>query len=150
MSTTNSPDHLPIQPLHNPSLAAQVILSQALIDNDDIAPLAKKKGWVLLPYACRNDADGRKSNPMFCSPTDNLLTPCTRKLSAARKKHFNKYAILITWTRVFWLIFLFRLPKTVQLFPQAENIEPNEEEQVTEQMAVPTEMKMEDDDENPF
>ena len=90
---------MPIQPLHNPSLAAQVILSQAL--NGSIAPLAKK-GWVLCGYACRNDADGRKSNPMFCSPTDNLLTPCTRKLSAARKKHFNKYAILFTWTRVFW------------------------------------------------
>ena len=41
MSThTNSPDHMPIQPLHNPSLAAQVILSQAL--NGSIAPLAKK------------------------------------------------------------------------------------------------------------
>ena len=54
----------------------------------------------------------------------------------------------------FGLIFLLRLPKTVQLFPQAENIEPNEEEQVTEQMEEPTEepteKKMEDDDENPF
>ena len=53
----------------------------------------------------------------------------------------------------FGLIFLLRLPKTVQLFPQAENIEPNEE-QVTEQMEEPTEepteKKMEDDDENPF
>jgi hypothetical protein len=43
MSTlTNSPDHTPIQPLHNPSLAAQVVVSQALIDNDGIALLAKK------------------------------------------------------------------------------------------------------------
>ena len=150
MSTpTNSPDHLPIQPLHNPSLAAQVILSQALIDNGSIAPLAKK-GWVLHVYACRNDTDGRTSNLTFCSPTDNLLTPCTRKLSAARKKHFNKYAILITWTCAFWLIFLFRPPKTVQLFPQAENNESKEEELVSEQVAVPTEKKMEDDDENPF
>ena len=161
MSThTNSPDHMPIQPLHNPSLAAQVIVSQALIDNGSIAPLAKK-GWVLRGYACRNDADGRTSNridaggrtsnPTFCSPTDNLLTPCTRKLSAARKKHFNKYAISTTWTRVFWLIFLFR-PKTVQLlvFPQEENNESNEEEHVSEQVAVPTEKMMEDDDENPF
>lgn len=48
MSThTNSPDHTPIQPLHNPSLAAQVVVSQALIDNGEIASLAKK-GWVLL------------------------------------------------------------------------------------------------------
>jgi len=113
---TNSPDHMPILPLHNPSLAAQVIVSQALIDNGGIAPLAKNL----------------KGNPTFCSPTDNLLTPCTRKLSAARKKHFNK------------------LPKTVQLFPQAENIELKEEEEVSEQMVVPAENKMEDDDENPF
>ena len=61
MSTpTNSPDHTPIQPLHNPSLAAQVVVSQALINNGSIAPLAKK-GWVLRGYACRNDADGRQA-----------------------------------------------------------------------------------------
>ena len=43
MSThTDSPDHTPIQPLHNPSLAAQVIVSQALLDSGGIAPLAKK------------------------------------------------------------------------------------------------------------
>lgn len=114
---------MPIQPLHNPSLAAQVIVSQALIDNGSIAPLGKKGN--------RGDVGGRTSNPAFCSPTDNLLTPCTRKLSAARKKHFN------------------RPPKTVQLFPQAEDNESNEEEPVSEQVAVSTEKKM-DDDENPF
>ena len=50
-----------------------------------------------------------------------------------------------------WLIFLFRPPKsqkTVQLFPQAENSDSNEEDE--EQVAVPIEKKMEDDDENPF
>ena len=106
----------------------------------------------MLHYLCRNDADGHASNATFSSPTDSLLTPCTQKLSEARKKHFNKYAILILWTLVFWLIFLLRLPKTVQLFPQAENIEPKEEERVSdsEVMAVPAEKKMDDDDENPF
>ena len=57
MSThTNSPDHMPIQPLHNRSLAAQVIVSEALADSGGIAPLAKK-WWVLCSYTCRNDAD---------------------------------------------------------------------------------------------
>lgn len=30
------------------------------------------------------------SNPAFVSPTDNLMTPCTKKLSAAKKKNFAK------------------------------------------------------------
>lgn len=30
------------------------------------------------------------SNPSFVSPTDNLMTPCTQKISAAKKKHFTK------------------------------------------------------------
>ena len=30
------------------------------------------------------------SNPNFVSPTDDMMTPCTKKISAARKKHFNK------------------------------------------------------------
>jgi hypothetical protein len=29
-------------------------------------------------------------NPSYVSPTDNLLTPVTQKISAAKKKHFNK------------------------------------------------------------
>jgi hypothetical protein len=33
MSATNSPDSTPIQPLHNPSLAAQVVVPQAPIGN---------------------------------------------------------------------------------------------------------------------
>ena len=34
------------------------------------------------------------SNPKFVSPTDNLMTPCSQKLSAAKKKHFTKCAAL--------------------------------------------------------
>lgn len=29
-------------------------------------------------------------NPAFVSPTDNLMTPCTKKISAAKKKTFAK------------------------------------------------------------
>jgi len=115
---------MPIQPLHNPSLAAQVIVSQALIDNGSIAPLAKKGN--------RGDVGDRTSNLAFCSPTDNLLTPCTRKLNA-RTKHFKKPS------------------KTVQLFRQAKDNESIEEESVSDSSEqVATGKKMEDDGENPF
>jgi len=32
----------------------------------------------------------KTQNPTYVSPTDNLFTPVTQKISAARKKHFNK------------------------------------------------------------
>jgi len=32
----------------------------------------------------------QNSNPTFISPTDNLMTPCTQKLNAARRKNFDK------------------------------------------------------------
>jgi len=32
----------------------------------------------------------KNHNPTFISPTDNLMTPCTQKLTAAKKKHFTK------------------------------------------------------------
>lgn len=31
------------------------------------------------------------SNRATVSPTDNMMTPCTAKLTQAKKKHFNKY-----------------------------------------------------------
>lgn len=31
----------------------------------------------------------KTQNPTYISPTDNLVTPVTQKISAARKKHFN-------------------------------------------------------------
>jgi hypothetical protein len=30
------------------------------------------------------------SNPTYISPTDNLMTPCTQKLSAQKQKRFTK------------------------------------------------------------
>jgi len=130
MSTpTNSPDSTPIQPLHNPSLAAQVVVPQAPIGNGTLANQAPGMGAkaLLAKKLAKNH------NPAFISPTDNLLTPCTQKLSAARKKHFNKPA------------------KPFQPFPLKGNDESSEEEQeVSEQGLVPTENKMEDDGENPF
>lgn len=32
----------------------------------------------------------KTQNPTYTSPTDNLMTPCTQKISAAKKKHFTK------------------------------------------------------------
>jgi hypothetical protein len=34
----------------------------------------------------------KNHNPTYISPTDNLMTPCTQKLNAAKKKHFTKGA----------------------------------------------------------
>jgi hypothetical protein len=34
----------------------------------------------------------KSHNPMYISPTDNLMTPCTQKLSAQKQKHFTKGA----------------------------------------------------------
>jgi len=65
------------------------------------SPRSSRRPSECCTYTCCDDnADGRISNPAFISPTDNLLTPCTQKLSAARKKHFNKYEILIAFTSV--------------------------------------------------
>ena len=45
MSTPiNSPDSTPIQPLHNPSLAAQVVVPQAPIGNGTLANQAPGMG----------------------------------------------------------------------------------------------------------
>ena len=33
----------------------------------------------------------RTSNPTYVSPTDNMMTPCSQKLNATKKKHFTKY-----------------------------------------------------------
>ena len=65
---------------------------------------SRRRSECLRSYACRNDADSHTSNrddasgctgdpKYFVSPTDGIETPCTRKLRAAKKKHFDKYAI---------------------------------------------------------
>jgi hypothetical protein len=36
----------------------------------------------------------KRSNRATVSPTDNMMTPCTAKLTQAKKKHFNKYVFI--------------------------------------------------------
>lgn len=36
-----------------------------------------------------------RSNRATVSPTDNMMTPCTAKLTQAKKKHFNKYVSVV-------------------------------------------------------
>ncbi|KAF8165384.1 hypothetical protein B0H34DRAFT_793779 [Crassisporium funariophilum] len=123
----DSPASTPIQPLHNPSLAAQVVVPQAPLGNmANQAPGMGAKALLAKKLA------KSQSNPTYVSPTDNLMTPCTQKLSAARKKHFTKST------------------KPVQLFSQKENDESSEDEQLTEEKTSSSENQMVVDDENPF
>lgn len=46
------------------------------------------------------------SNPNFVSPTDNLVTPVTQKLNAAKKKQFTKYVFgpdTLTFRLTLWI-----------------------------------------------
>ena len=85
---------------------------------------------------------------MFNSPTDNMMTPCTQKLSAVKKKHFAKFVIrdkVIDSS----LIPLFRSAKPVQLFsPQKEVEETNVDE--SQPAKKPPSSEKDVDDENPF
>ncbi|KAF8974315.1 hypothetical protein BDZ97DRAFT_2069259 [Flammula alnicola] len=114
--------------MHNPSLAAQVVVPQAPLGNvANQAPGMGAKALLAKKMA-------KSLNPTYISPTDNMMTPCTQKLSAAKKKHFNKTT------------------KPVQLFsPAKENEESSDdEESPAEKAPLSTESKMEVDDENPF
>ncbi|KIK06749.1 hypothetical protein K443DRAFT_250245 [Laccaria amethystina LaAM-08-1] len=117
----DSPFATPIQPLHNPSQAAQVVVPQAPLGN------VANQGLGMGAKALLAKKLAKSHNPTFISPTDNLLTPCTQKLTAAKKKYFTKGA------------------KPVQLFAQPESSESSGEEQGTEHSD-----KQKVDDENPF
>ncbi|KAF9058149.1 hypothetical protein BJ165DRAFT_1425986 [Panaeolus papilionaceus] len=127
-TTTSSPNDSPasIQPLHNPSNAAKV-LPQAPLGN-----VANQPGMAARAMLAKKQ---KNHNPTYVSPTDNMMTPVTQKLNAARKKHFTK-------------------TKPVQLFAsQKEDTQSSsdDEEQQSETLKTPaTESKMEVDDENPF
>ncbi|PPR06567.1 hypothetical protein CVT24_001748 [Panaeolus cyanescens] len=129
-TTTSTPNDSPasIQPLHNPSNAAKV-LPQGPLGNVANAPGMAAK--ALLAKKQKNH------NPTYVSPTDNMMTPVTQKLNAARKKHFTK-------------------TKPVQLFASQKDdtqSSSDDEEQTPELIKTPataTETKMEVDDENPF
>ncbi|KAF5321702.1 hypothetical protein D9619_000304 [Psilocybe cf. subviscida] len=71
----DSPAGTPIQPMHNPAQAANVPTNQA--------PGMGAKALLAKKFA-------KSHNPTYISPTDNMMTPVTQKLNAAKKKHFNK------------------------------------------------------------
>ncbi|KAG8698568.1 hypothetical protein FRC08_005834 [Ceratobasidium sp. 394] len=64
-----------IEALHHPSQAAQ--------QNSGSAHLAGAKALLAQKLAQQN-------NPTTASPTDNLMTPATAKISQMKKKHFTK------------------------------------------------------------
>ncbi|KAK7470696.1 hypothetical protein VKT23_002118 [Stygiomarasmius scandens] len=131
-STTSTPNDspvaTPIQPLHNPANAAHVVVPQAPLGN----VVNQVPGMGAKALLAKKMAKSQ-SNPSYVSPTDNLMTPCTQKLNAAKKKHFSKPA------------------KPVQLFAQKEeNSSDGEEEPNSSPEQKPADAMPIDDDENPF
>ncbi|KAI0304077.1 hypothetical protein BC826DRAFT_903051 [Russula brevipes] len=89
MSATSTPSDSPaIQPLHNPQNAAHVTVPQAPLGNATNGPMNQGPGMGTRAFLAKRMS--KTQNPTYISPTDNLVTPVTQKLSAARKKHFNK------------------------------------------------------------
>ncbi|KAH9062676.1 hypothetical protein EDB87DRAFT_1605234 [Lactarius vividus] len=91
MSTTSndSPASVHIHPLHNPQNAAHVTVPQAPLGNATNGPTNQgPPGMGARALLAKRMA--KTQNPSYVSPTDNLLTPVTQKISAAKKKHFNK------------------------------------------------------------
>ncbi|KAF7313762.1 RING-type domain-containing protein [Mycena chlorophos] len=131
MSANGSPISAPIQPLHNPDQAAHVVVPKAPLGNVANQPAALGAG----AKALLAKKMAKNINPTYISPTDNLMTPCTQKLSAAKKKHFTKGN------------------KPIQLFAPAEEKtdESDDEEAVapTSDQQPAAAMQV-DDDENPF
>ncbi|KAF9534886.1 hypothetical protein CPB83DRAFT_803201 [Crepidotus variabilis] len=125
MATTASPNESPVavQPLHNPSRSAQIVVPKAPIGNQ--APGLGAKALL-------SKKMGKNPNPMFVSPTDNMMTPCSQKLNATKKKHFNK-------------------SKPVTLFsPQQETEEASEDDDEPPKKDSSPVQNMDVDDENPF
>ncbi|ETW84011.1 hypothetical protein HETIRDRAFT_243951, partial [Heterobasidion irregulare TC 32-1] len=85
----STPGSTPIQPLHNPKHAAHVAVPQAPLGNATNG-LMNQAGMGAKALLAKRMA--KTQNPTYTSPTDNLMTPCTQKISAAKKKHFTKYA----------------------------------------------------------
>ncbi|KAI0796850.1 hypothetical protein C8Q75DRAFT_862635 [Abortiporus biennis] len=87
----DSPVHASIQPLHNPSQAAVVAVPQAPLGNTTNGGIANQTaGMGAKALLAKKMA--KSQNPKFVSPTDNVLTPCSQKIGAAKKKHFTKGA----------------------------------------------------------
>ncbi|KAG8898874.1 hypothetical protein FRB99_007086 [Tulasnella sp. 403] len=75
-----------VEPLHHPNQTAQVHIPQA--------PLGNATNSIHKGYGGQKALLAKKmakaNNPSTVSPTDNMMTPCTAKISQAKKKHFSK------------------------------------------------------------
>ncbi|KAJ7904473.1 hypothetical protein B0H14DRAFT_2426725, partial [Mycena olivaceomarginata] len=124
----DSPISAPIQPLHNPAQAARVVVPKAPLGNVVNQPAGMGAKALLQKKMAKS------LNPTYISPTDNLMTPCTQKLSAAKKQHFTKSA------------------KPIQLFASTEeradeSDDDSHQSNETQPQQAPA---MDVDDENPF
>ncbi|KAH9849975.1 hypothetical protein C2E23DRAFT_836930 [Lenzites betulinus] len=88
MSATTTPNDSPIQPLHNPSQAAHVVVPQAPLGNATNGLMNQAPGMGAKALLAKKFA--KSHNPTYVSPTDNMVTPCSQKLNATKKKHFTK------------------------------------------------------------
>ncbi|KLO14960.1 hypothetical protein SCHPADRAFT_939095 [Schizopora paradoxa] len=90
MSTESTPTGSPIhvEPLHNPSHAAKVVVPQAPLGNATNGPISQVPGMGAKALLAKKMA--KTINPKFVSPTDKIMTPCSQKISAVKKKHFTK------------------------------------------------------------
>jgi len=134
MSTTTTPNESPasVQPLHNPSQAAHIVFPQAPLGNANINGVVNHiQGMGVKALLAKKMA--KSHNPTYISPTDNLMTPCTQKLSSQKQKHFTKIAKPIG-----------------QLFGQKDH-NPAEDDKI-EAATGPSDEKMDDkmDEGNPF
>ncbi|THH15201.1 hypothetical protein EW146_g5229 [Bondarzewia mesenterica] len=84
----STPGSTPIQPLHNPKHAALVAVPQAPLGNTTNGPANQAPGMGVKAMLAKRIA--KNENPNYISPTDNLITPCSQKISAAKKKHFTR------------------------------------------------------------
>ncbi|OBZ76611.1 hypothetical protein A0H81_03724 [Grifola frondosa] len=143
MSSTSTPNDSPVhvQPLHNPSQAAHIVVPQAPLGNSTNGLASQAVGMgakaLLAKKLAKNQLTRPKynfnSNPMFVSPTDNMMTPCTQKINAAKKKHFTKAA-----------------KPMPPLFARKEPGSDSESDTPLEQSADSSTAQKVDDDENPF
>ncbi|KAG8855631.1 hypothetical protein FRB96_006826 [Tulasnella sp. 330] len=92
MSSSQNCSPAPVLPLHQPSQAAQVHIPQASLGNATNLAQYKTFSGAMGQKALLAKKMAKTNNPSTISPTDNLMTPCTAKLTQAKKKHFNKGA----------------------------------------------------------
>jgi carbamate kinase len=76
--------------MHNPSQAAHVVVPQAPLGHVANGTNNTIPGMGMKALLAKKMA--KSNNPKFVSPTDNLMTPVTQKLNAAKQKHFTKGA----------------------------------------------------------